>query len=98
MSVEGTWRRASAEESEQRGGVEKGGNGITISRIDGGNRRLIPFFTVSAIRKAAPNLVSFVTWEDATNGQKNGFQLTWLLDTTTGEARPVTVGASPEWQ
>ncbi len=75
--------------------AEKGGNGITISRIDGSNRRLIPFFTVSDIRTVAPNLVSFVTYDDP--GGKQGFQLTWLLDTTTNEARPVTVGANPQW-
>ena len=76
--------------------AEKGGNGITISRIDGSGRRLIPFFTVSDIRLAAPGLVSFATWENPEN--KDGFQLTWLLDTKTGEARPVTVGASPVWE
>lgn len=76
--------------------AEKGGNGITISRIDGSMRKLIPFFTVSDIRKVAPGLVSFTTWEDPKNG--GAFQLTWLLDTETGEARPVTVGATPAWE
>ena len=70
--------------------AEKGGNGITISRTDGTNRRLIPFFTVSDIRTVAPNLVTFTTGESTDN--KTAFQVSWLLDTTTGEARPVTVG------
>ncbi|MEO8539823.1 MAG: hypothetical protein ABI577_08800 [bacterium] len=76
--------------------AEKGGNGITISRTDGSGRRLIPFFTVGDIRKVAPSLVSFTTYENSND--KVGFQLTWLLDTTTGEARPVTVGTSPVWE
>ncbi len=76
--------------------AEKGGNGITISRTDGSGRRLIPFFTVSDIRKVAPALVSFTTYENVDD--KRGFQLTWLLDTKTGEARPVTVGAMPTWE
>lgn len=76
--------------------AEKGGNGITISDIDGSDRMLIPFFTVSDIRRVAPGLVSFTTWENVDN--KNGFQLTWLLDAATGEARPVTVGATPSWE
>ena len=79
--------------------AEKGGNGITISNVNGGGRRLIPFFTVSDIRTVAPNLVSFVTFDDPGNKDgSGGFQLTWLLDTTTNEARPVTVGAAPQWQ
>lgn len=76
--------------------AEKGGNGITISRIDGGSRKLIPFFTVSDIRKVAPSLVSFTTWENPDG--KRAFFLTWLLDTNTGEARPVTVGQTPAWE
>ena len=76
--------------------AEKGSNGITISRIDGSARKLIPFFTVSDIRRVAPGLVSFTTTEDPENGQP--FPLTWLLDTATGEARPVTVGTTPTWQ
>lgn len=76
--------------------AEKGGNGITISRIDGSGRRLIPFFTVSDIRTVAPNLVSFTTFENAND--KSGFFLTWLLDTKTNEARPVTVGSGPVWE
>jgi hypothetical protein len=79
--------------------AEKGGNGITISNVNGGGRRLIPFFTVSDIRTVAPNLVSFVTFDDPGNKDgSGGFQLTWLLDTTTNEARPVTVGAAPQWE
>lgn len=79
--------------------AEKGGNGITISRTDGSGRRLIPFFTVGDIRKVGPGLVSFSTWEDgAAGGNKVGFQLTWLLETNSGEARPVTVGGSPQWE
>jgi hypothetical protein len=76
--------------------AEKGGNGITIARIDGGARKLIPFFTVSDIRAVAPGLVSFTTAEQSADGK--GYQLSWLLDTDTLEARPVTVGASPAWQ
>ena len=76
--------------------AEKGGNGITISRIDGGNRRLIPFFTVSDIRTVAPNLVTFTTGDSVDNAA--AFQVSWLLDTTTGEARPVTVGGTPNWE
>ena len=78
--------------------AEKGNNGITISRTDGSGRRLIPFFTVSDIRAVAPNLVSFVTYENPSPKGEPGFVLTWLLDTTTNEARPVTVGAAPQWQ
>jgi hypothetical protein len=76
--------------------AEKGSNGITIADTFGGPRRLIPFFTVSDIRTVAPDLVTFTTWEYIENG--NGFSLSWLLDTKTGEARPVTVGASPAWE
>lgn len=74
----------------------KGGNGITISHIDGSGRRLIPFFTVNDIRTVAPGLVTFTTWETPANTPP--FQLTWLLDTTTGEARPATVGAGAVWE
>ena len=77
--------------------AEKGGNGVTIASIDGGPRKLIPFFTVSDIRVVAPGLVSFTTWETPKDGGPQ-FQMSWLLDTNTLEARPVTVGASPSWQ
>lgn len=77
--------------------AEKGNNGITIARIDGTNRRVIPFFTVGDIRTVAPSLVSFVTFE-APSPNQPGFPLAWLLDTSTNEARPVVVGASPLWK
>ena len=76
--------------------AEKGGNGITIANVNGGSRKLIPFFTVSDIRKVAPDLVSFTTYENPES--QGGFFLTWLLDIRTGEARPVTVGATPAWE
>ncbi len=76
--------------------AEKGGNGITIASINGGPRKLIPFFTVSDIRAVGDGLVSFTTSEMAADGKQ--FQMSWLLDTETLEARPVTVGSTPSWQ
>jgi hypothetical protein len=74
----------------------KGQNGITIASLADGSRRVIPFFSIQDLATVGPGLVSFVTWEYPP--EKPGFQLTWLLDTATGEARPVTVGMGPVWE
>ena len=74
----------------------KGQNGITIANVADGSRRVIPFFSIQDLSTVGPGLVSFVTWEYPP--EKPGFQLTWLLDTATGEARPVTVGMGPVWE
>lgn len=74
----------------------KGQNGITIAGVADGTRRVIPFFSIQDLATVAPGLVSFVTWEYPP--EKPGFQLTWLLDTATGEARPVTIGMGPVWE
>ncbi|MEO8225408.1 MAG: WD40 repeat domain-containing protein [Gammaproteobacteria bacterium] len=72
----------------------KGNNGITIASAAGGARRVLPFFSIQGLSVVGPNLVSFSTYESM--GQ-TGFMLSWLLDTKSGEARPVTVGADPIW-
>jgi hypothetical protein len=74
----------------------KGQNGITIAGAADGTRRVIPFFSIQDLATVGPGLVSFVTWEYPP--EKPGFQLTWLLDTATGEARPVTIGMGPVWE
>ncbi len=75
--------------------AEKGGNGITMSGIDGSNRRLTPLFSIQDVRGVAPGLVSFTTIES--DGDRPRFPLTWLLDVKTGEARPVSVGFAGTW-
>jgi hypothetical protein len=75
--------------------AKKGGNGITIAPVDGGPRRLIPFFTIQDVKVITPALVSFTTSEPGDGGP--GFNLTWLLDVQSGEARPVTVGSAAAW-
>ena len=75
--------------------AKKGGNGITIAPVDGGLRRLIPFFTIQDVKVITPELVSFTTYESEPNG--TGFNLTWLLDVKSGEARPVTIGSAAAW-
>ncbi|MEO6398635.1 MAG: hypothetical protein ABIP13_09230, partial [Tepidiformaceae bacterium] len=72
----------------------KGNNGITIASVNGGARRVLPFFSIQGLGVVGPGLVSFSTseWDG-----KAGFTLSWLLDTKSGEARPVTVGADPTW-
>ena len=72
----------------------KGSNGVTIAPVFGGARRVIPFFSIQGLSVVGPGLVSFSTYESM--GQA-GFNLSWLLDTKSGEARPVTVGADPVW-
>ena len=72
----------------------KGNNGITIASAAGGARRVLPFFSIQGLSVVGPDLVSFSTYEYT--GQ-TGFMLSWLLDTKSGEARPVTVGADPIW-
>lgn len=74
----------------------KGQNGITIATLDGGIQRVIPFFTIQDLKVPAPGLISFTTWEYADD--KPLPQLSWLLDTSTGEARPVAIGAFPTWE
>lgn len=72
----------------------KGNNGITIASASGGARRVLPFFSIQGLSVVGPGLVSFSTAEWA---NQQSFTLTWLLDTKSGEARPVTVGADPVW-
>lgn len=73
---------------------EKGYNGITIARLGSSERRVIPYFNLGAMEMVAPGLLAFTTneWIDGV-----AFPLTWLLDTATGEARPLTVGGDPSF-
>lgn len=75
--------------------AEKGGNGITLAGIDGSNRRVLPFFSISDVRVITRSLVSFTTFESEEQGP--GFPLSWLLDVKSGEARPISVGSAAAW-
>jgi hypothetical protein len=74
--------------------AEKGNNGLTIVNLKNASRRILPIFNVQDIRPLGGSLVAFTTYESAGS---TGFPLTWLLDTRTGDARPVTVGEGSVW-
>lgn len=81
--------------------AEKGSNGITVGHLASGERSLVPFFTVQDIRRVDATTISFSTEEyvvglpDADgNYTAEAFPVTWILDTLTGEARPITVGST----
>jgi hypothetical protein len=69
-----------------------GGNGITIGDLRDGSRRVLPFWSIQELNVVAPHTLSFSTWEGAGDVS---FQLSWLLDTDSGVARPVAVGSAP---
>lgn len=71
-----------------------GGNGITIGDVAGGSRRVLPFWSIQELTVVAPHTLSFSTWEGVND---TSFQLSWLLDTDSGVARPVAVGSAPTW-
>ena len=73
----------------------RGQNGITIATVDGGIQRVIPFFNIQDLKVVAPGLISFTTWEWSEDQPE--LILTWLLETRTGEGRPVTVGGFGVW-
>ena len=73
----------------------RGQNGITIATVDGGIQRVIPFFSIQDLKVVAPGLISFSTWEWFEDQPE--LLLTWLLDTESGEGRPVVVGGYGVW-
>ncbi len=72
----------------------KGSNGITIGDVATGQRRVLSFWNIADLDAIGPDRVTFTSFEQMNDVS---FQLTWLLDTTTGEARPVAVGTEAAW-
>ncbi|HEX6032194.1 MAG TPA: hypothetical protein VFY90_12255 [Tepidiformaceae bacterium] len=72
----------------------KGSNGITIGDLRTGERRVLSFWNIADLRTIGPDRVTFTSFEQMDD---LGFQLTWLLDTRTGEARPIAVGTGAGW-
>jgi hypothetical protein len=72
----------------------KGSNGITIGDLRTGARRVLSFWNIADLRTIGPDRVTFTSFEQMDD---LNFQLTWLLDTSTGEARPVAVGNGAGW-
>ena len=72
----------------------KGSNGITIGDLATGHRRVLSFWNIADLEAIGPNRVTFTSFEQMND---LSFQLTWLLDTSTGEARPIAVGAEAAW-
>ncbi|MEX0783105.1 MAG: WD40 repeat domain-containing protein [Dehalococcoidia bacterium] len=72
----------------------KGSNGITIGDLRTGQRKVLSFWNIADLDAIGPDLVTFTSFEQINDVS---FQLTWLLDTTTGEARPVAVGMEAGW-
>jgi hypothetical protein len=74
--------------------AQKGSNGITIGDLRTGRRQVLSFWNIADLDAIGPDLVTFTSFEQM---NEVSFQLTWLLDTATGEARPVAVGTEAGW-
>jgi hypothetical protein len=72
----------------------KGSNGITIGDLRTGSRQVLSFWNIADLQTIGPDLVTFTSFEQMAD---LSFQLTWLLNTATGEAHPVAVGTEAGW-
>ncbi|MGH2626240.1 MAG: TolB family protein, partial [Anaerolineales bacterium] len=72
----------------------KGSNGITIGDLRTGKRQVLSFWNIADLEVIGKDRVTFTSFEQM---EDLSFQLTWLLDTSTGEARPIAVGTGAGW-